>query len=148
MADRAAAMAWCRAGRAVLLLRLGAGGRQLVEVEGDRLPGILADLLDLGPRPSPPGRAPVRTTVAELADAFAAEPGEGAPATTAAGLVAQRRGHWRIDARMSDPEGHAFLEALDAPGGWWLVRPEGSEVTLEPTTATALWAHLTELAVG
>jgi hypothetical protein len=139
------AMAWLREGRAVLLLRLGAGGRQLVEVGSDRLPGILADLVDLGPRPEAAGREPMKTTVAELAEAFAPEPQATGPATE---LVAQRRSHWRIDARLSEPAGHAILEAIDAPGGWWLVRPEGHEVTLEPTTATGLFRHLTELSAA
>ena len=139
------AMAWCREGRAVLLLRLGTGARQLVEIGSDRLPGILADLVDLGPRPTATGREPLTTTVAELADAFAPEPQATGPA---AELVAQRRAHWRIDARLADPGGHAILEAIDGPGGWWLVRPEGREVTLAPTTATALFTHLTELSAA
>jgi hypothetical protein len=136
------AIAWCHERQTALLLRLGTERRQLAAVERDRLPGILADLVDLGPRPTASGREPLKTTVAELAGAFA----DAGGATPAAELVAQRRGHWRIDAQITEPAGHAVLEALDAPGGWWLVRPEASEVTLEPTTASVLWAHLTELA--
>jgi hypothetical protein len=128
----------------VLLLRLGGGARQLAAVERERLPGILADLLGVGPRATAADRAPLATTVAELSEAFAAPRREVPEPATATDVVATRHGHWRIDAQL--PGGHAILEALDAPGGWWLVRPDGRDVTLEPTTATALWRHLTELA--
>jgi hypothetical protein len=138
------AMAWCHEDRAVLLLRLGGGARQLAAVERERLPGILADLLGVGPRATAADRAPLATTVAELSEAFAAPRREVPEPATATDVVATRHGHWRIDAQL--PGGHAILEALDAPGGWWLVRPDGRDVTLEPTTATALWRHLTELA--
>jgi len=131
------AMAWCFEDRVTLLLRLGEDTRQLVGLTRERLPGVLADLLELGPRPTDPERVAVTTTVAELSAAFA---GEGALAE----FVKARLGHWRIDARLGD--GRAMLEALDAPGGWWLVRPAEREVVLEPTTAGALFAHLAELA--
>jgi hypothetical protein len=146
----AEAMAWWHDGRAALLLRLGEDRRQLTAFAGERLPGILADLLEIGPRPTAPGRTALRTSVDELAELFAAPPDATAagPATDPAGVVARRRDHWRVDARFSDPAGQAMLEAIDAPGGWWLVRPEGRQVTLEPATATELWDHLAELAAA
>jgi hypothetical protein len=144
------ARAWWHDGRAVLLLRLGEDRRQLTAFDGERLPGILADLLEIGPRPTAPERPALRTSVQELTELFAAPAratGEG-PATDVAAVVARRRDHWRVDARFSDPDGQAMLEAIDAPGGWWLVRPEGREVYLEPATATQLWDHLAELAAA
>jgi hypothetical protein len=134
------AMAWWHAGRVALLRRISADRRQLSLVDGARLPGILADRLGVGPRPTAPGREPIRTTVGELAAAFA-----GDESGRVGALVASRRDHWRIDALLLEPEGLAVLEAFDTPDGWWLVRPEGEAVVLEPVTATVLWDHLTEL---
>ena len=161
------AMAWRHEGRAVLLLALDAERRQLTSVDVGRLPGILADLLEIGPRPTAPERTPLTATVEELGRLFAERgdgpaagsegaagaagtpPGEGdarEPVDDLAGLVARHTDHWRIDAVSTEPPVHAILEAFDAPGGYWLVRPERDEVRIEPTTAAALWAHLAELA--
>jgi hypothetical protein len=134
------AMAWWHEGRVALLLRVGADRRQLSLVDGARLPSILAGRLGLGPRPAAAGREPIRTTVQELASAFS-----GGEAGRVGALVASRRDHWRIDALLIEPQGLAVLEAFDAPDGWWLVRPEGEAVVLEPVTATVLWDHLAEL---
>ena len=41
-----------------------------------------------------------------------------------------------------------MLEALDGPGGWWLLRPDGRDVVVEPVTATELWTQLSELAAA
>jgi hypothetical protein len=149
------AMAWWHDGRAVLLLAADAERRQLTAVDGGRLPGLLADMLAIGPRATAEDRAPMRTTVAELTRLFGEPRGAGAlppaadagaPVRDVAELVARHTDHWRIDAVSSDPPYHAILEAFDAPGGYWLVRPAGDEVLLEPTTAAGLWAHLAELA--
>jgi hypothetical protein len=134
------AMAWWHEGRAVLLLRIGADRRQLSMLDGARLPSVLADRLGLGPRPAARGRERIETTVQELANAFA-----GAASGTVGALVASRRDHWRIDALLLEPQDLAVLEAFDTPDGWWLVRPEGEAVVLEPVTATVLWDHLAEL---
>jgi hypothetical protein len=151
------AMAWLHDGRAVLLLAVDDERRQLTSFDAHRLPGILADLLGIGPRPTAPDRAPLETTVEELTRLFGergagAGPGAGTldggaeAVRDVAGLVARHTDHWRIDAVASDPPVHAILEAFDAPGGYWLVRPERGDVRLEPVTAAMLWEHLAELA--
>jgi hypothetical protein len=65
-------------------------------------------------------------------------------ATTLAAVVSHRHAHWRVDEVSAGDR--AVLEAIDAPGGWWLVRPGRDSVVLEPTDAAALWGHLAELA--
>lgn len=142
-APGAEARAWWADGDVALLLNLGGERRQLVRLDGSRLPGVLADLVGLGPRRTDPARVAVRTTIAELAEAFA---GQGS--TEASRIVAERGTHWRVDARFLDAGGFAMLEAFDSPTGWWLVRPEGTEVTLEPVTATELFDHLAEVVAG
>lgn len=112
------------------------------------LPGVLADLLDLGPRPAPGGRTERRVKAAVLAAALA---GAGPERAQLAGLLVEPVALTRIEAEPVDGSRGASLEVLDTAGGLWLVRAEGGDAVLAPTTATRVFrglVRLTQLALA
>jgi hypothetical protein len=141
--------AWWRGQQASLLLPAGSDYWELRLASVAELPGAVADRLDLGPRPTAADRGPIETSIEELVAALAAVPSGGPPevAASLADVAAHRRDHWRLQVQFLEEERHyAWLEAIDAPGGWWLVWRRDDRVTLEPTGATRLWELLSQLA--
>jgi hypothetical protein len=57
--------------------------------------------------------------------------------------LAARVAHWRVEAY--GPSGGWYLEVLDSELGLWTLEAEGGEVTLAPTTATAVLDELAAL---
>jgi hypothetical protein len=147
--DTVPGYAWWRDEQATLLLPAGSDYWELRLAGVDALPGLVADRLDLGPRPTVADRAPIDASADELDAALAAAPGEDPPeaAVSLADIAAHRRDHWRLQVRFLEDEGHyAWLEAIDAPGGWWLLWRRDGRATLEPADATRLWELLSQLA--
>jgi hypothetical protein len=127
---------WIEVGDAVGQARVGDGrvvlstpGEDDADLPADRLPGALARLVELGPRPHAADAAPRRVTAGELARALAA-PGESA-------LVEGLRRRWRVEARR--PGTRRVVEVLDTDTGLWLLMPDGPEVMLVPVTPTRVF---------
>lgn len=155
--DDVVARGWADDRDASLLIPLSGGElRRLAGVPVTLLPGVLAGMLGVGPRPGPAEREPVELESGQLGRLIAGERGqraaEGQGAADspeppeAAAVVAGLRDHWRIDARWVEDGRAEMLEAIDAARGLWLVMPrrEGG-ARLEPTCATEVWRHLTGL---
>ena len=102
------------------------------------LPGVLAGMLGLAPRPAAADREPVDLGSAELGRLVAEQ------REALAGL----RGHWRVDARWIEEQRMEMLEVLDAEQGLWLVVPQEGGAQLRPTRAAEVWRHLTGLIPG
>ena len=108
---------------------LSTPGEDDMTLPADCLPGALARLVELGPRPHAPDAAPRRVGAGELARALAA-PGESP-------LVEGLRRRWRIEARR--PGIRRVVEVLDTDTGLWLLMPDGAEVDLVPVTPTRVF---------
>jgi hypothetical protein len=106
------------------------------------LPGVLADLIDLGPRTRAEG-GERRVPAATLAAALAAD---GPERRELAGLLHEPFALTRIEAEPADGSPGASLELLDTAGGLWLLRADGGDVLLGPTSATRLFRGLVRLA--
>jgi hypothetical protein len=113
-------------------------GAERVELGVDLLPGALAAIVGLGPRPHAPGVRPVRIAAGALARALAA--GDPAPAPEV--LRALRR-RWRVEARWQGDT--RVVEALDTATGLWLLVPDGTDVLLLPVTPTRAFRLLAAL---
>jgi hypothetical protein len=102
--------------------------RTLLAVHPTLLPGALARLVGLGPRPRPRAEAPVPYEDGALEDVI-------------------RR--WRLEAAWtlaSGAAGGATLEMVDTEGGIWLLQPAGDEPPLAwPVTPTFAWRQLVRL---
>lgn len=153
------ARAWLDDGLGVLLLPAEQELLELTWMPTAFVPGALARLVDLEPRPVPEG-PPFRLAPGRLAhlmaapDDYAALPDEGlhgdrhCDAVTRRVLASVTR-HWRIEAHDPNAEPGApaarAVEALDTPGGLWLLEIDGDGVGLQPTTPTRVWRLLTLL---
>jgi hypothetical protein len=104
------------------------------------LPGVLADVMDLGPRPRA-GRER-RVEAATLATALAAD---GPEREQLAGVLEAPFTLTRIEAEPADGSPGASLEVLDSAAGLWLVQADGPDVVLAPTTATRVFRGLVRL---
>jgi hypothetical protein len=143
--------AWWRDQQASLLLPAGSDYWELRLVAVDEMPGVVADRLDLGPRPTAANRHPIETSADEVDEALRAVRTDEPPevATTLPDIAAYRRDHWRLQVQFMEEESHsAWLEAIDAPGGWWLLWRRDGRATLEPADATRLWELLSQLAAA
>jgi hypothetical protein len=107
----------------------------------DFLPGVLADLIDLRPRPRA-GRGELRVPASTLAAALAAD---GPERARLAGVLEEPFALTRIEAEPADGSPGASLELLDTAAGLWLVRADGGDVVLELTTATRVFRGLVRL---
>lgn len=142
---------WSDAEHASLLVPVGGGWRRrLAGMEASLLPGVLAGMLGLGPRPVPEGREPVELEVAQLGRLIARERGQARAGGAqlppeAAAAVAGLRAHWRVDAGWVEEQRLEMLEVLDADRGLWLVVPQEGGVRMQPTHAAEVWRHLTGL---
>ena len=105
------------------------------------LPGVLADLIDLGPRPRAE-RAELRVPAATLAAALAAD---GPERARLADVLEEPFALTRIEAEPADGSPGASLELLDTAAGLWLVRADGGDVVLATTTATRVFRGLVRL---
>lgn len=149
----AVARGWADARSASLLVPLATGQlRRLASLPASLLPGVLAGMVGLRPRPAPKGREPVELGPAELGRLIAEQRGQApaiaaqaAPPSGATGAVAGLRAHWRINAHWVQRQQMEMLEVIDAEHGLWLVLPAESGARLEPTHAAAIWRHLTGL---
>ncbi len=122
------------------------------------VPDVLARLVELEPRPVPQD-PPFRLAPGRLAhlmaapDDYAVLPGEGLQGryddAVARRLMASVTRHWRIEAQYTKAEPRAdsvrAVEAIDTPGGLWLLEAAGGGVRLRPTTPTRVWRLLTLL---
>jgi len=137
--DESVARGWAHSDRASLLVPIGRSEhRRLVGLPASLLPGVLAGMLGLAPRPAAADREPVDLGSAELGRLVAEQ------REALAGL----RGHWRVDARWIEEQRMEMLEVLDAEQGLWLVVPQEGGAQLRPTRAAEVWRHLTGLIPG
>ena len=133
---------WTAAGRLVLHTPGDDGVDRVALLPADLLPGTLATLVDLGPRPHAEGAAPLRVRAGDLALALArSEPEVTGPL---AAIVVALRVRWRVEARR--PGDRRVVEALDTAEGLWLIVPDGPEVDLLPVTPTRVFRLLVALA--
>jgi hypothetical protein len=105
------------------------------------LPGVLADLIDLGPRPrADPGELliPASTLAAALA-------GDGPERVRHADVLQEPFALTRIEIEPADGSPGASLGLLDTAAGLWLVRADGGDVVLATTTATRVFRGLVRL---
>jgi hypothetical protein len=123
---------WVGDGRLVL----HTPGERLALLPADLLPGTLAALVGLGPRPHDEGAAPTRIGAGELALALAGH--EPVPP-----LLKTVQMRWRVEARR--PGEQRVIEALDTEHGIWLLVPDGAEVELLPVTPTRVFRLLVAL---
>jgi hypothetical protein len=107
------------------------------------LPGVLADLIDLGPRPRADGE--LRVSAATLATALAAG---GPEREELAEVLREPFVLTRIEVEPADGSPGTSLELLDSAAGLWLVRADGGDVVLSPTTATRVFRGLVRLALA
>jgi hypothetical protein len=105
------------------------------------LPGVLADLIDLGPRPRVE-RAELRVPAATMASALAAD---GPDRHKLADVLRAPFVLTRIEAEPADGSPGSSLELLDTAAGLWLVRADGGDVVLAATTATRVFHGLVRL---
>jgi hypothetical protein len=101
--------------------------RRLLAVHPTLLPETLARLVDLGPRPRPPGTEPVP------------------PDDPSIGAVRRR---WRLGATWTLEDGKAggaAIEVLDAATGLWLVHPGEAELLAWPATPTVVWRQIVRI---
>jgi hypothetical protein len=105
------------------------------------LPGVLADLIDLGPRPTAE-RAELRVPASSLAAALAAD---GPERARLADVLEVPFALTRIEAEPADGSPGSSLELLDTAAGLWLVRADGGDVVLAATTATRVFRGLVRL---
>lgn len=132
---------WTAAGRLVLHTPGEDGVDRLALLPADLLPGTLATLVDLGPRPHAEGAEPLRVRAGDLALALAgSEPQATGPL---AAVVGSLRVHWRVEARR--PGDRRVVEALDTADGIWLIAPDGPDVDLLPVTPTRVFRLLVAL---
>jgi hypothetical protein len=123
---------WASYGAAALLLpsREDADGRRpLVAVHPTVLPGALAELVDLGPRPVPDGASPVVYFEDAIPDV---------------------RRRWRLEATWKLEDGRTGgdgVEVLDTGGGLWMLTTgeEGGQAIAWPVTATLVWRHIVRI---
>jgi hypothetical protein len=108
------------------------------------LPGVLADLIDLGPRPRPDS-AELRVPAPTLAAALAAD---GPERDELAGVLREPVTLTRIEAEPADGSAGVSLEVLDTAAGLWLVRADGVDVVISPTTPTRVFRGLVRLALA
>jgi hypothetical protein len=109
---------------------------ELIPLQLAFLPDAIARLVELGPRPRP-ARETLRPPPADLALAVA----RGAPLP---GLPSVER-HWELRLTGEGDEPLGSIEVLDTADGLWVVQPQGAEVTIRPSEATAVWRRLTAL---
>jgi hypothetical protein len=105
------------------------------------LPGVLADLIDLGPRPRA-DRGELQVPAPVLAAALAAD---GPERERLAHVLQAPIALTRIEVEPADGSPGASLELLDTAAGLWLVRADGEDVVLAPTTATRVFRGLVRL---
>jgi hypothetical protein len=105
------------------------------------LPGVLADLIDLGPRPGGPGRE-LRVPASTLAAALA---GDGPGRERLADVLQEPFALTRIEAEPAGGSAGTSLELLDTAAGLWLVRTDGDDVVLASTTPTRVFRGLVRL---
>jgi hypothetical protein len=128
------AVAEARVADGVVVLRTP--GEDDATLPADLLPGTLAELVDLGPRPHAEDAAPLRVRAGDLALAIA-DP--GAARGPLAGVVGTLRTRWRVEAAQR------VVEVLDTADGLWLLMPSGPEVDLVPVTPTRVFRLLVAL---
>ncbi len=116
---------WIAYDAAALLLPARDGGdgrRTLLALHPTVVPGAIATLVDLGPRPLPEAREPV--------------PHGAVPAVV-------RR--WRLEAvwqLAGDVTGGDGLEVIDSADGLWLLTEGEGESIAWPVTPTLVWRHI------
>ena len=122
---------WASYGAAALLLpsREDDGRRVLLAVHPTVLPGALAELVDLGPRPVADGASPVVYFEDSIPDV---------------------RRRWRLEAAWKLDDGRTGgdgLEVLDTAGGLWMLTTgdEGGQPIAWPVTATLIWRHIVRI---
>jgi hypothetical protein len=134
---------WLGNGTAVLALPL-ADDPERVELRTyplGFLPGVLADLIGLGPRPRPQ-LGERRVAAATLAAALASD------RERLADVLVEPVVLTRIEAVPADGSPGASLELLDTADGLWLVRADGGDAVLSPTTPTRVFRGLVRLALA
>ena len=138
---------WIEVGDAVAEMRVADGalvlrtpGEDDATLPADLLPGTLAELVDLGPRPHAEGAAPLRVRAGDLALAVADPAAARGPLRAVVGTLRTR---WRVEAR--HPGDRRVVEALDTAEGLWLLMPSGPEVDLVPVTPTRVFRLLVAL---
>lgn len=143
---------WADVEHASLLVPLGRDGtlRRFAGFPAALLPGVLAGMLGLGPRPAAADREAFEVAPAELAGALAVQRGipraaGGSLPPEAAAALAGLYGHWRVDALWRAGGEREMLEVIDAERGLWLVAPRDQAVTLTPVRAGDVWRHLAGL---
>jgi hypothetical protein len=128
--DGSEATAFVAADAAALLLQRPQGERALRALPPSALPGALAQLVGLGPRPRAVGgrrRVPAGTLASALA-----QPQDQA-------LLATPLSHWRIE---RPPQA---LEIVDSSQGLFMVRTDGADAVLSPTTPTRAFRGIVRL---
>jgi hypothetical protein len=108
------------------------------------LPGVLADVIGLGPRPRPE-REELRVRAPTLAAALAAD---GAERAELADVLREPFALTRIEVEPADGSPGASLEVLDTAAGLWLVRADGEVVVMSRTTPTRVFRGLVRLALA
>lgn len=122
-----------------LLLQRPGGVTALRGCTPSGLLGLLVRAVALRPRPRVTA-APVILPAERMAQVLGGAAAAEAPLRDhlAAGV-----GHWRIEAY--GPSGGWYLEVLDSELGLWTLEAEEAQVTLTPTTATAVLDELAAL---
>ncbi len=107
-------------------------------------PGVLAELVGLGPRRAHPAACGERRVAAPvLAQALAVD---GPERAGLADVLVTPAWLWRVEARppLADAPGRS-LEVLDTAAGLWLVRADGGDAVLRATTPTRVFRGLSLL---
>jgi len=129
------AVAEMRVADGALVLRTP--GEDDATLPADLLPGTLAELVDLGPRPHAEGAEPLRVRAGDLALAVADPAAARGPLAAVVGTLRTR---WRVECA------RRVVEVLDTAEGLWLLMPSGPEVDLVPVTPTRVFRLLVALA--
>jgi hypothetical protein len=131
--DGSEALAFVSEHAAAVLLPRPAGEQALRALPPSVLPGALAALVGLGPRPRAHGE-PRRVTAGTLAEALARPDDQH--------LLRPPLSHWRIE------RAPRALEILDAGEGLFMVRAEQADAVLSPTTPTRAFRGIVRLVRG
>jgi hypothetical protein len=128
--DGSEATAFVAADAAALLLPRPHGEQALRALPPSVVPGAVAQLVGLGPRPRP-GGGPRRIAAGTLAHALARPHDQD--------LLGPPVSHWRIE------RSPRALEVVDTADGLFIVRADGADAVLSPTTPTRAFRGVVRL---
>lgn len=134
----ATARGWLGPDASTLSVPVSAHCLEMTCVAPGFVPGLLARLVELKPRPTP-GTGTIELSTADAARLIAA--GLGDPAADSADPRMTVGDHWVVEVSYADGATER-CEVLDTEAGLYSLTAQGNVVSAAPVTATAVWRAL------